>query len=189
MRERSGEVTKILRVLNKGDSRQWSKLIPLVYSELKVLAAAQMRREGPGHVLQPTALVHETYLRLVRQRAIEWKSRRHFYGVASHLMRLILVDYARARQRGGRLRELSPLLDTCLLAKNRKDINLQDLDQALDKLKKLDPRQAAIVELRYFGGLTVEGAAEALDISPRTVKREWAVARAWLHGEMKRTTS
>jgi RNA polymerase sigma-70 factor (ECF subfamily) len=185
---RTGEVTEILRHLKHGESEHWPKLIPIVYSELKALAAAKMRREGPGHLLQPTALVHETYLRLVRQHGIEWKNRSHFFGVAAHLMRLILVDCARARNRAGRLREQSPLIDSRLLAKNRQEINLNDLDEALNKLKKLDPRQAAIVEMRYFGGLTVEQTAEALDISPRTVKREWAVARAWLHGELKHTT-
>ena len=184
---RTGEVTEIIRLLKQGDSDQWPKLIPIVYGELKALAAAKMRREGPGHLLQPTALVNETYLRLVRQHSIEWKNRSHFYGVASHLMRLILVDYARARHRGDRMREQSLLTDTCLLAKNRQEINLSDLDHALNKLKQLDPRQAVIVEMRYFGGLNVDQTAEALDISPRTVKREWAVARAWLHGELKST--
>lgn len=176
-----GPITAILRDLNSNHSAAWAKLAPLVYAELKDLAKAYMRQERVGHVLQPTALVHETYLRLIRQKAIQWKSRVHFYGVAALLMRYILVEHARRRKAERRA------LTVTGLEQSRGDapgIDLEALDEALTRLARIDPRQCRVVELRYFGGMSAEDVAEVLEVSPKTVKRDWTVARAWLHGEL-----
>jgi RNA polymerase sigma-70 factor (ECF subfamily) len=177
-----GPITALLNKLNSKDSAAWAKLAPLVYAELKGLAKAYMRQERTGHVLQPTALVHETYLRLVRQKEIQWKSRAHFYGVAALLMRYILVEHARR----GRVERR--ILTVTGLDKSAGDaapgIDVEALDEALTRLASIDPRQSRVVELRYFGGMSTEEAAEVLDVSPKTVKRDWAMARAWLHGEL-----
>jgi RNA polymerase sigma-70 factor (ECF subfamily) len=182
----SADVTMLLSRLAEGDKSVVPQLMPLVYDELRRLAASYMRRERPDHTLQPTALVHEAYLRLVEQRATSWKNRAHFFGVAAQLMRRILVDHARGRlrnKRGGEGQKVS--LDEAFVFSPDQSAEIVDVDEALSRLEKLDPRQCRVVELRFFGGLTVDEAAEALHISPRTVEREWQFARAWLYMELK----
>lgn len=180
------DVTILLAELTKGNEEAASKLIPMVYDELRRLAGGYMRRERGDHTLQPTALVHEAYLKLVAQRSVDWKSRAHFFGIAAQVMRRILVDYARGHlreKRGGGQRAV-PMDETLVFAPEQ-SLELVKLDEALERLAKLDPRQGKIVELRFFGGLTVEQTAELLGISPKTVKRDWSMAKAWLHGELK----
>jgi RNA polymerase sigma factor (TIGR02999 family) len=180
------DVTSLLKKLADGNQQAASQLIPLIYQELHRLAVSHLRRERPDHTLQPTALVHEAYIKLVAQRNTDWKSRAHFFGVASQLMRRILVDYARRQlraKRGGRQPRLS--LDEAILVSPDRPQKLLALDECLTRLEKLDARQGRIVELRYFGGLTVEEAAKVLDVSPTTVRREWTSAKAWLYGELK----
>ena len=185
MQPSAGEVTRLLVELRSGSPEAEAKLIPLVYDHLHHLAARYMRRERPDHTLQASALVNEAYLRLVSQEATDWQDRAHFFGVAARLMRQILVDHARVRQAGkrGGLVEKLPL-DQALELSPARSRELIELDDALESLGRLDPQQARVVELRFFGGLTVEETAEVLGISPRTVKRDWVVARAWLHGEL-----
>lgn len=164
------------------DARQ--RLMDAVYNELYRLASSYMRRERPGHTLQASALVNEAYVRLVGVREIGWESRGHFYVAAAQTMRRILIDHSRRRaseKRAGKWKRVS--FDEGLPLDHATE-GMLDLDAALDRLASLDPRQARIVELRFFGGLTVEETAETLDISPKTVKRDWAVARAWLEGEL-----
>jgi RNA polymerase sigma-70 factor (ECF subfamily) len=180
-----GEVTSLLAELRNGNPEAQAKLIPLVYKHLHRLASAYMRRERPEHTLQATALVHEAYLRLVSQGETDWRDRAHFFGVTARLMRQILVEHARARQagkRGGAIERLP--LEQALEFTPARSRELIELDSALESLEEIDPRQARVVELRFFGGLTVEETAEVLGIAPRTVKRDWSVARAWLHGEI-----
>jgi RNA polymerase sigma-70 factor (ECF subfamily) len=181
-----GNITVLLAELTKGNEDAAGKLIPLVYAELRRLAASYMRKERIDHTLQATALVHEAYLKLVDQRAVTWQCRAHFFGIAAQIMRRILVDHARGHlrnKRGGGQLEIP--LDKAVLFAPQRSGELVKLDQALDRLTQLDPRQARIVELRFFGGLTVEETSEVLGISPKTVKRDWSVAKAWLHGELK----
>ncbi len=183
MEQPPGDVTILLRDLANGDQRAASLLMPLVYEELRRLAARYMRRERTDHTLQATALVHEAYLKLVRQRSVNWQSRAHFFGIAATIMRRILIDYARchvAKKNKG-AHELIPLDEAVVFSPGQSE-ELLRLDGALERLTELDPRQGKIVELRFFGGLTVEETAHLLDISPKTVKREWSVAKAWLHG-------
>jgi len=180
----AGELTRLLQAWSEGDRAAQEQLIPLVYGELRRRASAHLRRERPGHTLRPTDLVHETYLRLVRQNPA-WQNREQFFGVAAHLMRRILVDHARARaaaKRGGTLRVT---LDEALAAARQAEPELLDLDAALDELSALDERQGRLVELRFFGGLTQEEAADALGISLATANREWALAKAWLYRRLK----
>ena len=161
-------------------------LLPLVYQELRRLAAGYLRRERAGYTLQPTALVNEAYLRLLKDDPHRWQNRAHFCAIAAHSMRQILIERARARnaqKRGGPRARVT--LDEGLMAGGERSIDLVALDEALERLAALDPEQARLVELRFFGGLTVEETAEAMDISPATVKRHWAVARAWLARELK----
>ena len=171
-----------------GDEKAISKLMPLVYDELRRLAASYIRRERPGQTLQATALVHEAYVRLIGEKAHNWQNRTHFLAIAALSMRQILVQRARARRaakRGGDPARIT--LDERLMAAPRhgaEDIDLVALDAALDRLAQLNARQAKVVELRYFGGLGVEEAGEALGISPATVKRDWTIARAWLKREL-----
>jgi len=182
------DVTVLLAELAKGNEEAASKLIPLVYSELHRLAAGYMRRERGDHTLQPTALVHEAYLKLVEQRSVDWQSRSHFFGIAAQVMRRILVDYARGHlreKRGGGKRPVP--MEEALAFAPEQSLEIVRLDEALERLTKRDPRQGKIVELRFFGGLTVEQTAELLGISPKTVKRDWSMAKAWLHGELKAT--
>ncbi len=182
------DVTKILLAAGGGDARAAEQLLPLVYDELRRLAARQLRHESPGHTLQPTALVHEAWLRLVDQTQVQWQNRTHFLAVAATAMRRILVNHAKARgrlKRGGPDRNaLRVPLDQLVDSLSERSADLAALDEALSRLAELDPQQARIVELRFFGGMTVEEIARALDLSPRTVHREWAMARAWLRGEV-----
>jgi RNA polymerase sigma-70 factor (ECF subfamily) len=182
----SSEVTLLLTRMSEGDSQAASRLIPLVYEELRRIAVRYMGRERPNHTLQATALVHEAYLRLVEQRGTNWKNRAHFFGVAAQLMRRILVDHARSNiraKRGGRQQRVS--LDEAVVLSEGQSVELLAVDEALGRLGELDLRQSQIVELKFFGGLTTEEAAEALRTSPSTVEREWALARAWLYMQLQ----
>jgi RNA polymerase sigma factor (TIGR02999 family) len=185
--EPSSDVTQLLAAWGAGDPTAAERLVPAVYAELRRQAARAMRREG-DNTLQATGLVHEAYLRLVDQRRVAWKSRAHFFGIAAQLMRRILVDHARARhaaKRGGGLQQLTlGDADAAVPASADDGVEVVALHETLERLAALDPTQARIVELRYFGGLSIEETAEALDVSPATVKREWAIARAWLRREL-----
>src|SRR5215469_2003804 len=185
--EQADDVTALLAALAKGNEGAAERLIPVVYRELKRLAGGCMRGERPDHTLQTTALVHEAYLRLVRQRSANWQGRSHFFAIAATIMRRILIDYARSRlrEKRGAAHESLPLDEVLVIPPERSEEILR-IDQALKRLSKLDPRQAHIVELRFFGGLSVEETARYLRISPKTVKRDWAVAKAWLHAELGR---
>lgn len=180
-----GQVTILLRRLTEGRKEAESDLIPLVYSELRRIAASYMRNERAGHTLQPTALAHEAYLRLVDQNRTDWKNRAQFLAVAAQLMRRILVDHARERRAGKRSGVQVPIeIDSFDVAGRREHPEyVLGVDQALSRLAEFDPQQSRIAELRFFGGLTVEETAEVLAVSPRTVKREWAMARSWLKAE------
>lgn len=180
------EVTDLLNDWSTGDHEALNKLMPLVYDELHRLASRYLRHERPGHTLQTTALVHEAYLKLVDQKNANLQNRVQFFAVAAQVMRHVLVDYARSRKaakRGGDYRRLS--LDEAAISSEEKDADLLVLNEALDNLAAIDPQQSRVVELRVFGGLTVEDTAKALGISPRTVKREWSMAKAWLHQRIK----
>jgi RNA polymerase sigma-70 factor (ECF subfamily) len=180
------DVTALLGQLAKGNDAAASKLIPIVYNELRRLAAGYMRHEREDHTLQPTALVHEAYLKLIQQRAVDWQGRAHFFGIAAQVMRRILIDHARGHLRDKRGGGVIPVpLDEALVFSPEQSSELVMLDASLKRLAKLDPRQSRIVELRFFGGLTVEQTADTLDISAKTVKREWSMAKAWLHGDLK----
>jgi len=181
----SGEVTLLLAEMKLGREDALARLMPLVYAELRRLAGCYLRRERIGHTLQPTALVNEAYLRLVDQHA-GWEDRGQFVGVAAQLMRRILVDYARQRAAGKRASHPVTLDEEQLQSGSGIDRTAEILavDEVLDRLGGLDPQQARIVELRYFGGLSVEETAESLGVSARTVKRDWAVARAWLRAQL-----
>ena len=184
-RTQQSKVTRLLYELSGGNRAAVDELTPLVYQELKRLARLQLRRERLGHTLQVTALVHEAYLKLVDQRAVTWQNRAHFFGVAAQVMRRILLDYAKTRdrsKRGGGAQKIS--LDDALAISDDRASELVEIEDALTRLEVFDPRQAKIVELRFYGGLTVEETAEALGVSAPTIKREWAMARAWLHREL-----
>ena len=179
------DVTQLLAAMQKRDGIASEQLFSIVYSELRKLAANYMRRERAGHTLQATALVHEAYMQLVDQTRVNWQSRAHFFGVAAQLMRRILVDYARsahAAKRGGEASKLS--LEEAIGLTDSKEVAFDEIDEALSRLAALDETQSRIVELRFFGGLTVEEAAEVLGISPSTVEREWRMAKAWLHKQL-----
>jgi RNA polymerase sigma factor (TIGR02999 family) len=181
----TAKITQLLIEWNNGRSGALQDLLPLVYGELRRLAARRLRRERPDHTLQPTALVHEAYIRLVDQRRVRWQNRAHFYGVAAHVMRRILVDRARARgadKRGAGWQRVTLVGDKT--PNGSRDVDVLALDDALQRLAALDPQQERIVELRYFGGLTLDETAEVIGISTATVKREWAIARAWLRAEL-----
>jgi RNA polymerase sigma-70 factor (ECF subfamily) len=179
-----GNAAALLQRASQGDRRAASQLMPLVYDELRRLAAGYVRRERRGQTLQPTALVHEAYLRLVKPGDRPWTGRTHFLAIAALSMRQVLVDKARRRaaaKRGGAAQQRITLDDALLPAPNPGDgVDLVALDTALTELATIDPLHARIVELRYFGGLTIEETAEAVELSPATVKRHWTVARAWL---------
>ena len=177
------EVTALLKAWSGGERGALERLLPLVYGELRRLAASYMRQERPDHTLQPTALVHEAYLRLVDQN-VSWQNRAHFFGIAAKMMRRILVDHARRRQAAKRNAPIYRLSPPEGLAGPDRDPELLGLDQALGDLEALDPRQARIVELRFFGGLGVEETAVVVGVSSATVKREWRTARAWLRREI-----
>jgi RNA polymerase sigma factor (TIGR02999 family) len=180
------DVTILLSELSSGNREAAEKLIPLVYGELKRLARNYMRRERGDHTLQTTALVHEAYLKLIRQESVSWQGRSQFFGIAAQLMRRILIDHARAhlREKRGGTKVILPL-DEALAFSPEHSEDLLRLDEALDRLTKLDSRQGQVVELRFFAGLSVDETAEFLKVSPKTVKRDWTVARAWLHGELR----
>lgn len=180
-------VTDLLKAWSKGDESALTRIVPLVYDELRQLARNHLRRERTGHTLQPTALVHEAFTRLVDQSQVEWQGRTHFFAVAAQTMRRILVDHARKRhaaRRGGQGIRIT--LDESVAVADRRDVDLISLDRALTSLAQRDATQGRIVELRYFAGLGIDETADALSISPATVKREWTLARAWLRREMTR---
>jgi RNA polymerase sigma factor (TIGR02999 family) len=180
------DVTRLLVLWTGGNQQAMEDLLPLVYDELRKLARRYLQRERPGHTLQSTALVHEAYLRMIDQHDVSWQGRAHFFGIAAQMMRRILVDHARGRdaaKRGAGACKLT--LDEDLLAPAERDINLVALDQALDTLSKLDSQHGRIVELRFFAGLSIEETAEVLKISPATVKRDWAMAKAFLSRQLK----
>ena len=180
------DVTDLLIEWGKGDQEALNQLMPLVYDELHRLASRHLRHERPGHTLQTTALVHEAYLKLVDQKNMTWQNRVQFFAASAQVMRHILVDHARSRRalkRGGENLRLS--LDEAKVSSEEKDADLLSLNEALNSLAVIDPQQGRVVELRIFGGLTVEETAEALGISTRTVKREWSMAKAWLHRQLR----
>jgi len=178
-------ITQLLIEWSQGNRAALDQLMPLVYDELRQLARGYLRRERPDHTLQATDLVHEAYLRLIDQNAVTWQNRAHFFGIASQMMRRILVNHALSRQaakRGGLVQKLS--LDKAVSFAEQREVELVALDEALKELAVLDPRQSQIVELRFFGGLSIEETAEVLNISPATVKREWSTAKLWLRRQM-----
>lgn len=180
-----GEVTNLLFELKQGNKEAEGLLIPLVYRELRRIAAGYLRRESASHSLQPTALVHEAYLRLTEVKEIDWEGRSHFFAVAATIMRRILIDHARAsraRKRGGGWDAVS--LNEAVLPSPERSSELLALDEALTRLAGLDARQAKIVEMRFFAGMSEEEAGESLGISARTVKRDWRIAKAWLFKEL-----
>ena len=179
-----GDVTLLLRAMKNGDERAAEQLLPLVYKELHRLAKAYMRRERSDHTLQPTALINEAYLRLAREN-VDWQSRQHFIGFAANVMRHLLVDHARAHNAERRAGELDRVeLEEGFMMSRERSKEVIALHDALGTLEQVDPRQAKVVELRYFGGFSVEEIGEILEISPRSVKRHWALARIWLFKHM-----
>lgn len=181
------EITQLLIKLSNGNRDAVDQLLPLIYGELKRLAGSYLRRERSGHTLQPTALVHEAYLKLVDINQVNWQNRAHFLGVAANQMRRILIDYARqhnAEKRGNEFQIVA--LDENIDKAAEQSLELMALDDALNELAKMDPVKAKIVELRYFGGLTSEETAEILGVSPITVKRHWRMTKAWLYGELSK---
>ena len=181
------EVSQLLRAWGDGDRTALDKLMPLVYEELRQMAKRHMGRQNPGHTLQTTALIHEAYLRLVDQKEVQWQNRAHFFGVAAKAMRHILIDYARSRhaaKRGGEARLVS--LDEAAVVSAERRAELVALDDALQILAVFDQRKSRVVELRYFGGLTVEETAEVLKVSPETVALDWRLARTWLLRELSK---
>lgn len=181
MSDSTHDVTELLQAWSNGDAGAFDRLTPIVYDELRGRAAAALRRERRGHTLEPTALVHEAYLRLVDQRRIVWQNRAQFFGVAAEMMRRILVDRARARRsakRGGGWSRVT--LDPAMAVSHPLDVDVLDLDAALSRLATFDARKSRVSELRFFGGLTLEETAEVIGVSPATVERDWQVARAWL---------
>jgi RNA polymerase sigma factor (TIGR02999 family) len=179
----TSSATVLLLRWKDGDPKAMEELLPLVYDELRRLARGYLHRERPEHTLQSTALVHEAYLRLIDQN-VEWQSRAHFFGIAAQMMRRILVDHARARSAAKRGEGLRLMLDERMAIVEAKDLDVIALDGALDRLAKQDEGQAKIVEMRFFAGLSIEETAEVLGISPATVKRDWAMAKAWLTREL-----
>jgi RNA polymerase sigma factor (TIGR02999 family) len=179
-------VTQLLAAWRQGNQEAMERLVPLIYDELHRLAQSYLRREKPGHTLQTTALVNEAYLRLIDQQSVNWQSRAHFIGIAAQMMRRILVDHARGKQavkRGGGEAKLS--LDEELEVPGERARELVALDDALTALAALDPQQSRIIELRYFGGLSIAETAEVIGLSPATVKREWSLAKAWLYHQLQ----
>ena len=180
-----GDITQLLQRVSSNGGDGYDELLDVVYAELRRQAARYLRRERKNHTLQPTALVNEAFMRLVDQRNVRWQNRAHFFGIAAQAMRRVVIDHARTRQRvkRGGVQE-AVTLDEAMIAADPRPIDVLALDEALNRLAALDERQAKIVELRYFAGLSVEETAEVTGLSPATIKREWAMARAWLHGEL-----
>ena len=188
-REQS-EITQLLVAWSDGRQDALHRLVPLVYDDLRRVAAGYMVREAAGHSLQPTALVHEAYVRLVDQRHVQWRNRAHFFGVAASMMRRILVDHARARRadkRGGDVEHVTLAGDE-VAGDGPNNVDVLALHESLERLAKFDPQQERIVELRYFGGLTIEEAAAVVGISEATVVREWTIAKAWLRADLSAKT-
>jgi len=180
------QITDLLIDWSNGDQAALNRLMPLVYDELRRLASHYVRHERPSHTLQTTALVHEAYLKLVDQKNVKWETRVQFFAATAQVMRHVLVDYARSRKALKRGRDYVRLsIDDAAVSVEENGTDLLSVDEALNKLAAIDAQQSRVVELRVFGGLTVEETAEALAISPRTVKREWSMAKAWLHRELK----
>ena len=185
----AGEVSILLRAWSEGDQGALERLTPIVYDELHRLARRYMRGERPGHSLQATALVNEAYTRLVDYNRMQWQDRAHFFAVSAQLMRRILVEHARRRnQKRGRGVQHVPLDETAVVC-GQQDTDLVALDDAMNSLAKLDPRKVQVVEMRFFGGLSVEETAEVLKVSPVTVKRDWRAARTWLYRELRSATA
>jgi RNA polymerase sigma factor (TIGR02999 family) len=178
-------ITQLLIAWSDGKRDAVDELLPLVYAELRRLASRYLRHEPTGHTLQPTALVHEAYMRLIDQRRVRWRNRAHFFGIAAQIMRRILVDHARARaaEKRGAGWEHIPLVEE-RLPSGADDVDVVALDEALNRLAVVDPQQARIVEMRYFGGLTIDEVAEVTRISAASVVREWTIAKAWLRAEL-----
>jgi RNA polymerase sigma-70 factor, ECF subfamily len=188
--EEQPQITERLMAWGSGDVAAQDDVMRAVYQELRRMAEGYLRRENPGNTLQPTALVHEAYLRLIDQTQVSWQNRAHFFGVAAQMMRRILVDHARAKQRekrGGQGKKLS--LDEAITVSGERAASLVQLDEALVGLSNFDRRKSRVVELRFFGGLSVEETAEVLGVSPQTVMRDWKLAKAWLYDELNRATS
>ena len=179
------EVTALLLAWSEGDDTARSRLIDAVYDELRRLARGHLRRERENHSLAPTALVHEAYFKLIDQRRTKWQNRAQFFAIAARIMRRILVDHARSRGAAKRGAAATMLLDDVGVAAAGVDVDVLALDVAMEKLARVDERQCRLVELRFFAGLTVEETAAALDVAPITVKRDWALARAWLFRELQ----
>lgn len=193
MTSSSSDVTRLLLRWSEGDAGALDLLLPVIYTELRRIASRQLRRERPDHTLAPTALVHELYMRLVDQRRATWQHRAQFFGVAAQLMRRILVDHARERRAGKRGGSATRVSLEAALKESELPAGTQDqaiidvlaIDEALERLSAIDPEQARIIELRFFAGLTVEETAHVLNRSPRTIKREWRLAKAWLYRELR----
>jgi len=183
----SQQVTELLVAWSNGDEAARDALMPLVYNELHRLAHRYMNRERPGHTLQTSALVNEAFVKLIDQKNVHWQNRAHFFGIAAQMMRRILVDYARSRQyakRGGSAQQVS--LDEAVIVSEERSAEVVALDDALRGLAEFDPRKSQIVELRFFGGLSIDETAEVLNVSPGTVMRDWTLAKAWLRKQMVR---
>jgi len=180
------QITKLLKHWSNGDQAARDQLIPLVYQKLRRMAHQHMRKERPGHTLQTSALVHEAFVRLIDQTNIQWQNRAHFFGIAAQMMRRILVDHARSRQyakRGGDVRRIS--LDEVAVVSEERAAEVVALDDALNSLAAVDQRKSQVVELRFFGGLSIDETATVLEVSPGTVMRDWTLAKAWLRREMR----
>ena len=184
------DVTQLLIAWSNGDHAAREQLMSVVYEELHRLARRYMRNESPGHTLQTSALVNEAFIRLVDQKNVHWQNRSHFFGIAAQMMRRILVDYARSRnyaKRGGGARQVS--LDEGLVASEERSAEVVAVHEALEELAKIDPRKAQVVELKFFGGLTIDEVAEVVGVSPATVALDWTMAKAWLRREISREAS
>jgi len=183
----SEDVTQLLAGMSPGDRETLDRVLPVIYTELRELAQRELRRERPDHTLNATALVHESYLKLAQLEDLSWEGRAHFFGAASRVMRRLLIDHARRRaagKRGGGAGHVA--LEDVVVAAREAPEELVALDEALGRLERIDPRQAAVVECRFFAGMGIEETAEALGISPATVKRDWSIARAWINRELTR---
>jgi RNA polymerase sigma factor (TIGR02999 family) len=188
MEENSQQITQLLNQWSDGDAEVLDDLMPLVYKELRRQASRYLRRERANHTLQPTALINEAYLKLINQRDVKWQNRAHFFAIAAQAMRRILTDYARERKRekrGGAVEDL-PIEEAFAIVSREKSVDLVALDEALNKLATFDDRQAKVVELRYFSGLSIDETAEVLNVSNVTIRRDWNMAKAWLHQEIKK---
>jgi len=186
MEENSQHITQLLNQWSNGDAEVLDDLMPLIYVELRRQASGYLRRERVNHTLQPTALINEAYLKLIDQRDVKWQNRAHFFAIAAQAMRRILVDYARERhreKRGGAAENL-PIDEALTIVSQEKSVDLVALDEALNKLAKFDERQSRVVELRYFSGLSIDETAEVLNVSNVTIRRDWNMAKAWLHQEI-----